>query len=83
MDERMKFMGRLLSEQSKISRHRVIEVAELLGNSGEQLQYEKNVPHASISAELVCGFTNDAYGTGSMRSIKTRPAATGVAVKPL
>jgi hypothetical protein len=33
----------------------------LLASEKEQLEYEKNVPHVDITAELLCGWFDDSY----------------------
>ncbi len=39
----------------------VTEALELLSSEAEQLEYERNVPKVDVTAELVCGWSSDAY----------------------
>ena len=39
----------------------VIEMLQMLGSETEQLDYERNVPHVDITAELLCGWFDDSY----------------------
>jgi len=45
----------------------VIEQLETLASENEQLQYERNVSHVDITAELVCGWFDDSYHPGDIR----------------
>jgi hypothetical protein len=45
-------------------RNNIIEILELLASEEKQLTYERDVPHADITAELVCMWFNDQYHPG-------------------
>lgn len=42
-------------------RRAIIKEIELLASVSKQREYEKNVPIANVSAELICGFCDDLY----------------------
>jgi len=56
---RMELIDRLskleLAKRQKISRADIKEQLQLLSSIGEQLEYQRNVPHVNITGELICG----------------------------
>ena len=42
-------------------RKAIIAEIELLSSPSKQREYEKNVPVANVSAELICGYCDDLY----------------------
>ncbi len=48
-------------------RDSIVAEIQLLAHPSKQLQYESDVPHANIPAELVCGFCDDLYHPGSQQ----------------
>jgi hypothetical protein len=52
---------RNMKEDTQAVRQRVIDHVEMLADAGAQLQYEREVPIASVPDELVCGFCDDLF----------------------
>ena len=50
-----------LAKRQKISRADIKEQLQLLSSIGEQLEYQRNVPHVNITGELICGQFDDNY----------------------
>ena len=49
------------TELTKRIRQNVLNVLELWSSKEEQLEYQKNVPIAQVSAELFCQWADDTY----------------------
>ena len=50
-----------MSNQTPNRKTHIIELLGLLASEEQQLDYEKNVPHVDITAELVCMWFDDQY----------------------
>ena len=44
----------------------VAETLDLLSSEAEQLEYERNVPHVDVTAELLCAWGDDSYFPGDV-----------------